>query len=117
MKTILAITTLALSASLAPALSLATEDPATPPPSGTVDRSQPMAYVKDSAITAKIKAKLAEEHVSSLERIHVDTDAGGKVYLSGTARSQADIDKAVSIAQTTEHVVGVQNDLTVRADD
>jgi hyperosmotically inducible protein len=115
MKTILAITTLALSATLTPAF--ATEDPATPPPSGTVDRAQPSAYVKDSAITAKIKAKLAEEHVSSLARIHVDTDANGKVYLSGTAHSQADIDKAVSIAQTTEHVVGVQNDLTVRADD
>ena len=115
MKTILAITTLALSASLTPAF--ATSDPAAPPPSGTVDRSQPTAYVKDSAITAKIKAKLAEEHVSSLGHIHVDTDANGKVYLSGTAKSQADIDKAVSIAQTTEHVVGVQNDLTVRADD
>ena len=64
MKTILAITTLALSASLTPAF--ATSDPAAPPPSGTVDRSQPTAYVKDSAITTKIKAKLAAEHVSSL---------------------------------------------------
>jgi len=84
---------------------------------GTVDRSHPGTFVKDSAITTKVKAKLASEHVTSLGRIHVDTDANGKVYLSGTARSQADIDKAVSIAQSTEHVVGVQNDLTVRADD
>ena len=39
------------------------------------------------------------------------------VYLSGTAKSQADIDKAVSIAQSTENVTSVRNDLTVRADD
>lgn len=112
MKTILAIATLVLGASLAPAF--ATETPAT---EGTVDRSHPATYVKDSAITAKIKAKLAEEHMSSLGRIHVDTDANGKVYLSGAARSQADVDKAVSVAKSTEHVVEVQNDLTVRADD
>ncbi len=120
MKTTLAIATLVLGVSLTPAMSFATEAPGatTPQPAdGTADRSQPMTYVKDSAITAKIKTKLASEHISSLERIHVDTDANGKVYLSGTARSQADIDKAVSIAQSTEHVVGVQNDLTVRADD
>ena len=114
MKTSLAIATLVLGATLTPALGFATEAPAT---EASVDRSQPVTYVKDSAITAKIKAKLASEHMSSLERIHVDTDASGKVYLSGTARSQADIDKALSIAQTTEHVTGVQNDLAVRADD
>jgi len=114
MKTSLAIATLVLGVSLAPALSLATEDPAT---QGTVDRSHPGDFVKDSAITTKIKSKLAAEHVGSLAKIHVDTDANGKVYLSGTAKSQADIDKAVSIAQSTEHVVGVQNDLTVKADD
>jgi len=114
MKTTLTIATLVLGASLAPAFAAAPDTPAT---EGSVDRSQPTAYVKDSAITAKIKAKLAAEHVSSLDRIHVDTDANGKVHLSGTARSQADIDKAVSVAQTTEHVASVQNDLTVRADD
>ena len=91
--------------------------PSTAPPSGTVDRSSPDAYVKDSAITAKIKSKLAAEHVGSVANIHVDTDANGMVYLSGTAKSQADIDKAVSIAQSTENVTSVRNDLTVRADD
>jgi hyperosmotically inducible protein len=121
MKTTLAIATLVLGASFAPAMSIAAEqataDTTPQAADGTVDRSHPGTYVKDSAITAKIKTKLASEHISSLDRIHVDTDANGKVYLSGTARSQADIDKAVSVAQSTEHVVGVQNDLTVRADD
>src|SRR5450432_2585317 len=106
MKTTLAIATLALGISLAPALSIAA-DPT--PAAGTVDRSSPTTYVKDSAITTKIKSKLAAQHISSLDRIHVDTDANGKVYLSGTAHSQAELDKAVSIAQSTEHVVGVQN--------
>src|SRR5579862_10020022 len=81
------------------------------------DRSHPKAFVKDSAITAKIKAKLASEHITSLGRIHVDTDANGKVFLSGYAKSQADIDKAVSIAQGTEHVTSVDNTLAVKADD
>jgi hyperosmotically inducible periplasmic protein len=116
MKTTLAIATLALGISLAPALSIAA-DSTTPAADSTTTSQSPTTYVKDSAITTKIKAKLASEHISSLDRIHVDTDANGKVYLSGTAHSQAELDKAVSIAQSTEHVVGVQNDLTVRAGD
>ena len=106
--------TLVASAMLATALAYA-GDP--PPTDGTVDRSSPSAFVKDSAITTKIKSKLAAEHVSSLAKIHVDTDANGMVYLSGTARSQADIDKAVSIAQSTENVTSVKNNITVKVDD
>jgi hyperosmotically inducible protein len=74
-------------------------------------------FVKDSAITTRIKAKLAAEHVTSLGRIHVDTDENGIVWLSGTARSQDAINKAVSLAQDTEHVKSVHNDITVRKDD
>ena len=81
------------------------------------DRDHPKAFVKDSAITVKIKSKLALETLSSLATISVDTDADGVVWLSGTARSQADIDKAVSIARETEHVVAVKNELTVKKDD
>ena len=42
---------------------------------GDKDRSSPTAFVKDSVITTKIKAKLAEEKMSSLVKISVDTDA------------------------------------------
>src|SRR6202166_2274959 len=73
------------------------------------DRSHPKAFVKDSAITTKIKAKLAAEHITSLGRIHVDTDKDGVVWLSGHARSQEAIDKAVSIAGDTEGVKDVHN--------
>ena len=74
-------------------------------------------FVKDSTITTKIKTKLAAEHLTSLGRIHVDTDKNGVVWLTGTARSQEAIDKAVSLAKETEHVKSVHSDLTVRKDD
>lgn len=109
MKTAIAVVTMALGTVLAPGLSRADDQDA--------DRSHPATFVKDSAITAKIKSKLAADHITSVGRIHVDTDANGVVYLSGSARSQEAIDKAVSIAKGTEHVVAVKSDLTVRQDD
>ncbi|MGO9934178.1 MAG: BON domain-containing protein [Steroidobacteraceae bacterium] len=74
-------------------------------------------FVKDSLITTKIKTKLAADHLTSLARIHVDTDQNGIVWLTGTARSQEAIAQAVSLARDTEHVKSVHNDLTVRLDD
>jgi hyperosmotically inducible protein len=110
MKTKMALTTLAFCAVFASAAVMAQKDSDT-------DRSHPGHFVKDSAITTKIKAKLAAEHITSMGRIHVDTDKNGVVWLSGTARSQAAIDQAVSIAENTEHVVSVKNHLKIRADD
>lgn len=81
------------------------------------DRSHPAAFVKDSAITTAIKAKLAAEHITSLGHIHVDTDRDGVVWLTGTARSQEAADKAESIARDTEHVRKVHSDIKVRHDD
>jgi hyperosmotically inducible periplasmic protein len=109
MKSNLAIACLVLAASLTPVASFA-ED-------GDSDRSNAVTFVKDSDITVKIKAQLAAEHITSLGRIHVDTDANGVVYLSGTARTQDAIDKAVSIAKKTERVTSVKSELTVRKDD
>src|SRR5512140_2467777 len=81
------------------------------------DRSHPNAFVKDSVITTKIKSKLAAEHVTSLGRIHVDTDKDGVVWLTGSARTQKAIDKAVSIAHETDHVKSVHSDIKIKADD
>ena len=81
------------------------------------DRSHPKAFVKDSAITTKVKTKLAAEHLTSLGRIHVDTDKDGVVWLSGHARSQEAIDKAVSIAGDTEGVKSVHNSIRIKKDD
>ena len=80
------------------------------------DRSSPKAFVKDSVITTKIKAKLAREKLSSAVHIRVDTDKKGAVSLSGTAGSQADADKAVAIAQRVKGVTSVENHLKVKAD-
>lgn len=81
------------------------------------DRAHPKAFVKDSAITTKIKAKLAADHVTSLGRIHVDTDQAGQVELSGTARTQEAIDQAISLAKETKGVKGVHSTITIRKDD
>jgi len=77
------------------------------------DRSSPKAFVKDSAITTKIKAKLAEEHLSSLARIRVDTDDHGVVRLSGEAKSQEEANRAESIARNVEGVAAVENHITI----
>jgi len=81
------------------------------------DRSHPGAFVKDSAITSKIKAKLAADHLTSMARIHVDTDKDGVVWLSGTARTQEAADAAISIAHDTEHVRAVHSNIKVKKDD
>jgi hyperosmotically inducible periplasmic protein len=52
-----------------------------------------------------------------LGRIHVDTDENGVVWLTGSARSQQAIDKAVSIARNTEHVKSVHSDMVIKQDD
>jgi hyperosmotically inducible protein len=83
---------------------------------GDSDRSSPKAFVKDSVITTKIKAELAEEKMSSLVRINVDTDNKGMVSLSGTAPSQAAADKAVSIARAVKGVTSVQSNIQIKAD-
>jgi hyperosmotically inducible periplasmic protein len=84
---------------------------------GDADRAHPVTFVKDSAITTKIKSKLAVDHLTSLGRIKVDTDKHGVVWLSGTARTQEAVDQAVSIARGTTGVKRVHSDLTVRKDD
>jgi hyperosmotically inducible protein len=104
------VLTMALCALFASAAVMADKD-------SDADRSHPANFVKDSAITTKIKTKLAADHITSLGRIHVDTDKDGAVWLSGTARSQAAIDKAVSIARDTEHVVSVHSDIKIKSDD
>jgi len=95
---------------LAPVVALAVDD-------NDSDRSRPKHVVRDSLITTKIKTQLAAEHLTSLGHIHVDTDKNGVVWLSGTARTEEAIDKAVSIARATEHVTRVHNHIRIKHDD
>jgi hyperosmotically inducible protein len=110
MKQNLATSLMAIGILLGPVVALATED-------SDSDRSHPKAFVKDSAITSKIKTKLAAEHITSLGNIHVDTDANGVVWLHGTAHSQEAADKAVAIARETEGVKDVNSRIKVKKDD
>ena len=78
------------------------------------DRANPATFVKDSAITTKIKTKLAAENLKSLKNISVDTDQNGIVWMSGTVVSQSEADQAVSIAKNTEGVKSVKANLKVQ---
>ena len=80
------------------------------------DRANPANFVKDSVITTKIKTQLAAEHLGSAKHISVDTDKNGVVWLTGTANSQAEVDKAVTIARNTEGVKTVKSELKVQKD-
>ena len=82
----------------------------------TADRSHPGTFVKDSAITAKVKSKLAAKHMATLTDIKVDTDKNGMVVLSGTAESKKAADKAVSIARAVKGVTSVENHIKIVAD-
>jgi hyperosmotically inducible periplasmic protein len=108
MKYKLATTCLVIGTVLAPVAAYAADS--------DTDRSKPATFVKDSVITTKIKAKLASEHLASAKHIKVDTDMNGVVWMTGTANSQDEVDKAVAIARDTEGVKSVNSHLKVQKD-
>ncbi len=66
-------------------------------------------YVDDAVITAKVKARLAQEPTVSAFAISVDT-RDGVVILSGFVDSEAQRDKAVAIARGVAGVREVKGD-------
>jgi len=105
MKTLLLSATVALGSAFAlPALAADTPSQ----DAGTVG-----TYVKDSAITAKVKTKLAAKHMSTLTKINVDTDKNGVVWLSGTAPTKDAKDLAGMITKDTDGVTAVHNNIVV----
>ena len=80
----------------------------------SADASSAGTYVKDSAITTKVKAKLAEKHLSTLTKISVDTDKDGVVWLSGTAPTKDAKDLAGMITKDTDGVRAVHNNIVVQ---
>ncbi|MGE5338648.1 MAG: BON domain-containing protein [Gemmatimonadota bacterium] len=108
MKTKLAATCLMIGSILVPVASFAMDSDS--------DRSHPATFVKDSVITAKIKAKLASEHLGSAKHIKVETDRNGIVWLSGTTNNQEELDQAITIARNTEGVKSVNSSLKVEKD-
>ena len=70
--------------------------------------------VKDAGITTKIKTALATNPITKSYTIHVDTD-NGIVNLSGDVPNAKVMAEAEKIAQNTEHVKSVQNNLKLDA--
>lgn len=73
MKYKLATTCFVIGAMLAPFAAYAEDADA--------DRPNPATFVKDSAITTKIKSQLATKHLGSLKHTGVDTDRSGVVWM------------------------------------
>ena len=70
-------------------------------------------FVKDSAITTQIKAKLlAAKDIDSLH-IKVDTDNNGIVVLTGAVKSAAEKERVHNIAHSVDGVKKVLNKLII----
>lgn len=70
-------------------------------------------YVDDTVITTKVKAAIFNEPTLKSAEINVETYKG-VVQLSGFVNSQADINKAVSLARGVQGVSGVKNDMRLK---
>lgn len=77
------------------------------------DQQSVGSYIDDSAITTSVKAKMAEDKSVSATSIGVET-LKGTVQLSGFATTQAEKDRAESIARNTKGVKAVHNSIIVR---
>ena len=76
---------------------------------------RPIAQVADDAIiTGKVKAALVEVEGVKVSDVNVDT-MNGTVTLKGFVESPAQAEQAIQLAQTTEGVRGVSNQLVVKA--
>lgn len=67
-------------------------------------------FMDDAMITTRIKVEYAKDELVKATRISVNTD-NGVVRLSGVAASQAEVEKAESIARNTKGVVSVKNEI------
>lgn len=70
-------------------------------------------YVDDTVITTKVKAAIFNEPTLKSAEINVETFKG-VVQMSGFVNSQADINKAVSLARSVDGVVSVKNDMRLK---
>ncbi|WP_058912135.1 molecular chaperone OsmY [Entomohabitans teleogrylli] len=69
-------------------------------------------YAGDAATTSEIKAKLLADDIVPSRKVKVET-TDGVVQLSGDVESQAQSDRAESIAKAVDGVKSVKNDLKV----
>ena len=89
--------------------------PAPPAPtSGTTEPGRTVGQtVDDAAITAKVKGALLQ--ADDVKGLSIDVDTvNGTVTLKGTVETQAQVDRAVSIAKVAEGAKDVRSELTVK---
>ena len=79
----------------------------------TRDQSTVGEYVDDATVTARVKAKFAEDPTVSAMSISVET-LKGTVQLSGFAKSTTERTRAGEIARSTPGVKAVKNDIAIR---
>lgn len=70
-------------------------------------------YVDDSTITAKVKAKHADDEMVSAMRVSVETKQG-VVVLSGEAKTEGEIKRAEVLAKQVEGVKAVSNKIELK---
>jgi hyperosmotically inducible periplasmic protein len=84
-------------------------DPATTPSQGSTQ-----GMVKDSPMAASVTSALQAETAGNFADVQVSTDSSGTVFLKGNVATQAEADKAISIAKGTPNVKSVHSDLIVK---
>jgi osmotically-inducible protein OsmY len=78
------------------------------------ERNQTMTErAEDGWITSKIKSEFALDKAVSATNIRVNTD-NGVVHLSGTAKNQDEINRAVQIARGVKGVKSVRNEMQIQ---
>ena len=79
----------------------------------TRDQSTVGEYVDDATVTARVKAKFAEDPTVSAMSIGVET-LKGVVQLSGFAKSATERDRAETLARHTPGAASVVNAIVIR---
>lgn len=92
-------------------LSAQAQDTAKPKAQGKSEMSE---AVGDAWITTKVKSDLLATKDVSGTAVEVDT-VDGKVTLRGTVKTQAEADKAVSVAKGIKGVTDVKSEIQVEA--
>ena len=69
--------------------------------------------VDDAWIATKVKSKLVDDPMTKARDIQVETFKG-TVQLAGYADNQAEIDRAVALASSTQGVKSVRNNITLK---
>ena len=70
--------------------------------------------VDDAWIATKVKSKLIDDPLTKARDIQVETFKG-TVQLAGYADNQAEIDRAVQLASSTQGVKSVRNNITLKS--